>query len=95
MVNERSCSRISEGLDLSNTSLPVLLPAGTLKTSSASKGTKFSVIHSPWAIAIAVASKLSFTSYHLTGKSASKYQNPIASPVTLKGDCIISPAIGL
>ena len=73
-----------DGLSLERTKEPVVV-AGVENVSVAVNGTKFAVIQSPCACAGACASTLPLASKSLTGKLASKYQPPRASPVTVNG----------
>ena len=63
-------------------------------SSVAMKGTKASVIHSPWAAAAVCASRRPSTVRSSTGKLASKYQLPRARPVTVRGLVTAWPGIG-
>src|SRR3989338_4241262 len=82
-----SCSGRPEGLSLRNISAPRLLYALESATNSsfASNGTKSEVIHSPLAVAMPCAIILPSQSTNTTGKLASKYQYPRASPVMVRG----------
>ncbi len=83
-----------DGLSFSKTSVPVEV-AGGVKFNVTVNGTKFGVIQSPCAVAGATAISFPFPSSRRTGKLASKYQPPRASPVTVRGLVTVSPEEGL
>jgi len=86
-----SCSGRPEGLSFLRIRVPAGV-AGVVKSSVTLKGTKFTVIHSPWAWAGLTARVSPLASIRMTGKEASKYQVPRASPEMLSG--LVTRAFG-
>src|SRR3989344_5296943 len=80
-----------DGLSFSRTRTPVAV-VEVANGSDRRKGTKSVVIHSPCACAGASANTRPLASSNLTGKLASKYQLPRASPLTVTG--LVTTALG-
>ena len=87
-----ACSGSPEGLSFSRMSVPVAV-VGVAKTRVAWNGTNSVVIHSPCACAGVMAISTPLPSRSRTGKLASKYHGPRASPVTVSG--LVTTAFGV
>lgn len=88
MLSSRAGS--PDGLSFCSTSVPLV--SLVVKVSVTSYGTKSVVIHSPCACAGAIASSFPLLSSNFTGKLASKYHVPRASPLIRSG--LLTVALG-